>query len=85
MEGATLEEKEAAAAAKWARDFANADIVRRGTGADTQFGVLGIPRTEGHRYRESQRHVTWTDSIHSATDMVVVMKTWQNTARQHWP
>ena len=73
IEGATLEEKEAAAAAKWTRDFANADIVRRGTGADTQLGVLGIPRTEGYRYRESARKVTCSDSVHSATDLSTTM------------
>ena len=74
IEGATLEDKEANAIAKWNRDFANKDIVRRGTGLDTQLGVLGIPRTEGYRYRESQRLVTCTDSVHGATDMAVVMK-----------
>ena len=73
IEGATLEEKEAAAAAKWTRDFANADIVRRGTGVDTQLGVLGIPRTEGYRYRESARKVTCSDSVHSATDLSTTM------------
>ena len=36
IEGATLEDKERAAAGKWNRDFANADIVRRGTGIDTR-------------------------------------------------
>ena len=74
IEGATLEDKEANAIAKWNRDFANKDIVRRGTGLDTQLGVLGIPRTEGYRYRESQRLVTCTDSVHGATDMAAVMK-----------
>ena len=45
--GATLQEKEEAAEAKWKRDISNADIVRRGTGLDTQLGVLGVPRTQG--------------------------------------
>ena len=74
IEGATLEDKERAAAGKWNRDSANADIVRRGTGADTQLGVLGIPRTEGYRYREFRRHVKCTDSIHCPSDMAVAMQ-----------
>ena len=55
--------------AKWQRDFANPDIVRRGTGADTQLGVLGVPRTEGFRARESRRDVTCTDTIVTSTMM----------------
>ena len=43
IEGVTLRDKQKAAAAKWARDFANADVVRRGTGPDTQLGVSGVP------------------------------------------
>ncbi len=67
IEGNVLKEKEAAAAAKWNRDYANKDTVRRGTGMDAQIGVLGIPRTEGYRYRESLRKVTCKDSIHCGT------------------
>ena len=37
--------KEEAAEAKWKRDVASADIVRRGTVLDLQLGVLGVPRT----------------------------------------
>ena len=43
--------------------------MRRGTGVDTQIGVLGVPRTEGYRYRESLREVTCKDSIHCATEL----------------
>ena len=46
-DGATLKEKEQAVAAKWHRDLRNLDIARRGTGLDTQRGVVGAPRTEG--------------------------------------
>ena len=56
--GATLQEEEEAAEAKWKRDIGNADIVSRGTGLDTQLGVLGVPRTEGYRGREYNRIVT---------------------------
>ena len=37
-----MEQKEIVALAKWQRDFANPVIVRRGNGADTQLGVLGV-------------------------------------------
>jgi hypothetical protein len=63
IQGTTLEQKEVVALAKWQRDFANPEIVRRGTGADTQLGVFGVPRTEGFRARESRRDVTCTDTI----------------------
>jgi hypothetical protein len=45
--GATLEEQEQSAAAGWLRDVRNLDIARRGTGPDTQLGVVGVARTEG--------------------------------------
>ncbi|WP_353239605.1 hypothetical protein [Limnohabitans sp.] len=67
--GRTFEEKEQAALAKWARDYGNPDIVRRGTGTDTQLGVLGVPRTQGYRRRESARQVKCVDSVHGATEM----------------
>ena len=44
--GATLQEKEVSAEAKWKRDIANADIARRDLGLDMQLGILGVPRTE---------------------------------------
>ena len=69
IHGKNLEEKEAAALAKWQRDFANPDIVRRGTGTDTQLGVLGVPRTEGFRVRECRREVTCTDTLVGANMM----------------
>ena len=72
--GATVQDKEEAAEAKWKRDFANADIVRRGTGLDTEFGVLGVPRTEGYRSRESKRSVTCTDSTHSKQQMGAILQ-----------
>ena len=63
--GATLAEKEEAAAQKWARDVANPDVLRRGAGADTQLGVVGVPRTEGYRVRESTRSVTCVDTVNT--------------------
>ena len=47
IQGRTLEEKEAAALAKWQRDYANPDIVRRGTGTGAQLGVLGVHEPKG--------------------------------------
>jgi hypothetical protein len=73
ISGATLEEKEAAAAAKWTRDLSNLDILRRGSGLDVQLGVVGIPRTEGFRVRESKRTVTCADTLHSKLQMEVAM------------
>ena len=67
--GATIQEKEEAAEAKLKRAIGNADIVRRGTGLDPQLGVLGVPRTEGYRGRESNRIVTCSDTIHSRDQM----------------
>ena len=55
--GKTLEEKEAAAEAKWERDLRNVEIRRRGSGDETQLGVAGLPRTQGFRERESRREV----------------------------
>jgi hypothetical protein len=72
--GATLQEKEQAAEAKWNRDIANADIVRRGTGVDTQLGVMGVPRTEGYRGRESNRIVTCSDTVRSNHQMDSIMQ-----------
>ena len=66
--------KEQAAEAKWNRDIGNADIVRRGTGVDTQLGVMGVPRTEGYRGRESNRIVTCSDTIHSKHHMDLIMQ-----------
>ena len=63
IHGTSLEQKESNALAKWQRDFANLDIVRRGNGKDTQLGVVGVPRTEGFRTRESSRRVTCTDTV----------------------
>ena len=56
--GRTYEDIAALALAKWARDYGNLDIVRRGTGTDTQLGVVGLPRTQGHRRRGPARQVT---------------------------
>ncbi|MFM7989439.1 MAG: hypothetical protein ACKPKO_60005, partial [Candidatus Fonsibacter sp.] len=64
-----MEEKEVAALAKWQRNFANLDIVRRGVGADMQLGVIGVPRTEGFCMRESRRDVTCIDTIASTATM----------------
>ena len=72
--GATLQEKEEAAEAKWKRDIGNADIVRRGTGLDTQLGVLGAPRTEGYRGRESNRIVTCSETTRSKHQMRSIMQ-----------
>ena len=72
--GATLEEKEAAAVAKWTRDLSSPDILRRGSGLDVQLGVVGIPRTEGFRVRESKRSVTCADTLHSKLQMEVAMQ-----------
>ena len=66
--------KKEAAEAKWKRDIANADIVRRGTGLDMQLGVLGVPRTEGYRLRASKRSVTCTDSMHSKQQMDSILQ-----------
>ena len=74
IEGVTLQDKEAAAAAKWTRDFANADVVRRGTGPDTQLGVSGVPRTQGYRYRESLCQVTCSDSVHTNSELDTAMR-----------
>jgi hypothetical protein len=74
IDGATLQEKEQTAEAKWNRDIANADIVRRGTGVDTQLGVMGVPRREGYRGRESNRIVTCSDTIHSKHQMDLIMQ-----------
>ena len=71
MVGKSLEEKEAAAEAKWHRDFRNVEIIRRGSGADTQLGVAGLPRTEGFGQRESRRQVACSDSMHTKTEMYV--------------
>ena len=72
--GATLQQKEPAAEAKWNRDFANADIVRRAIGVDTQLGVMGVPRTQGYRGRESNRIATCSDTIHSVQQMDSIMQ-----------
>jgi len=72
--GATLQAKEQAAEAKWNRDIANVDIVRRGTGVDTQLGVMGVPRTDGYCGRESNRIVTCSDTIHSKHQMDSIMQ-----------
>jgi len=72
--GATLAEKEQAATRKWERDVRNPDIARRGTGVDTQLGVVGVPRTEGFRGRESWRTVTSTDTVHSKSRLEGHMK-----------
>ena len=69
-----FQEKEEGAEAKWKRDIGNADIVRRGTGLATQLGVLGVPRTEGYRGRESNRIVTRSDTIHSKHQMDSIMQ-----------
>jgi len=74
IEGVTLQDKEAAAAAKWARDFATADVVRHGTGLDTQLGVSGVPRTQGYRYRESLCQVTCSDSVHTNSELDTAMR-----------
>ena len=68
----TLGEKEAAAEAKWQRDLRHVEILRRGSGDETQLGVAGLPRTEGFRQRESRRQVTCSDSIHTQTDINVL-------------
>ena len=81
--GATLQDKEQAAEAKWKRDIANADIVRRGIGVDTQLGVMGVPRTEGYRGRESNRIVTCSDTIHSKRQMDSIMQNYFNTVPLH--
>ena len=72
--GATLKQKEQAAEANWNRDCANADIVRRAIGVDTQLGVMGVPRTQGYRGRDSIRIVTCSDTIHSVQQMDSVMQ-----------
>ena len=72
--GATLEEKEQAVAAKWLRDPRHLDNARRGTGLDTQLGVVGVARAEGFRARESWREVSCTDTVHSKSRMETVMK-----------
>ena len=48
--GNTLEDKTAAVDAEWHRDLRNSGILRRGSGADTQLGVAGVPRTEVFLY-----------------------------------
>ena len=63
IQGTSLELKESVALAKWRRDFANPDIVRRGSGTDTQLGVVGVPRTQGFRSRQSRRDATCADTI----------------------
>jgi hypothetical protein len=60
--------------AKWNRDIGNADIVRRGTGRDTQLGVMGVPRTEGYRGRASNCIVACADTIHSKHQMDSIMQ-----------
>ena len=60
--------------AEWLRNFATPDIVRHGSGVDAQLGVVGVPRTEGFRPRESRREVACNDAIHSKQQAETVMK-----------
>ncbi len=61
-----MEEKEAAAETRWLRDLRNFGIIRRGSGAETQLGVVGVPRTEFFCcVLESRREATCSDTIHS--------------------
>ena len=59
-----MQEKDAAAQ-KSRLDLADADIVKRGSGVDTQLGVVGAPRTEGFRTLESQPSVSCSDTVSS--------------------
>ena len=73
--GATLQEKKKKRQKPSGNvKFGNTDIVRRGTGLDTQLGVMGVPRTEGYRGRESNRIVTCSDTIHSKHHMDLIMQ-----------
>ena len=63
IDGATLEQKEKAAADQWIRDVRNPDIRRRGTGDDMRLGVVGGSRTTGFRGRESRREITRADMV----------------------
>ena len=69
IQGTTFEQKEAAALAKWQRDFANPDVVRRGVGADTQLAVFGVPRTQAFRTRASRDQISCTDTVLTSSAM----------------